>query len=191
MVASAWMCASPLSTSKTLNWASVSVAPLPTTSAKTTASIDFISWRSVCETAEQNGQVALAQLGISAALAVIRLRPTTYHSLLCIILTSESERKPSSSVLDSLGELGGGRPRQIVIFLPTLPPIWARQTEMAAEFTYLTPRTYRSRDMPRVEPLGDFQFSFIINEREVTRWCYSPLVPRPYFFPVYGPSGKS
>ena len=43
----------------------------------------------------------------------------------------------------------------------------------------------------RIEPLGDFQFAGSIGEREVTRWCYSPLVPRPYFFPVRGPSGQS
>jgi len=43
----------------------------------------------------------------------------------------------------------------------------------------------------RVEPLGDFQFSFKVRQAEVTRWCFSPLVPRPYFFPVRGPSGES
>ncbi|MCC6511999.1 MAG: PmoA family protein [Pirellulaceae bacterium] len=43
----------------------------------------------------------------------------------------------------------------------------------------------------RIEPLGDFQFSFKIFDTEVTRWCFSPLVPRPYFFPVNGPSGRS
>lgn len=43
----------------------------------------------------------------------------------------------------------------------------------------------------RIEPLGNFQFSFRYGKRELTRWCFSPLVPRPYFFPVNGPSGHS
>lgn len=43
----------------------------------------------------------------------------------------------------------------------------------------------------RIEPLGDFQFACMIGQREVTRWCFSPAVPRPYFFPVRGPSGHS
>lgn len=43
----------------------------------------------------------------------------------------------------------------------------------------------------RIEPVGDFQFSFRVYDIEVTRWCFSPLVPRPYFFPVNGPSGRS
>ena len=43
----------------------------------------------------------------------------------------------------------------------------------------------------RIEPLGDFQFSFKLGDIEVTRWCFSPLVPRPYFFPINGPSGRS
>ncbi len=42
-----------------------------------------------------------------------------------------------------------------------------------------------------IEPLGDFQFSFQIDNREATRWCFSPLVPRPYLYPVIGPSGNS
>lgn len=42
-----------------------------------------------------------------------------------------------------------------------------------------------------IEPMGDFQFSFQLGDVEVTRWCFSPLVPRPYFFPVNGPSGHS
>ena len=43
----------------------------------------------------------------------------------------------------------------------------------------------------RIEPLGDFQFGFTLRGAEVTRWCFSPLFPRPYFFPVNGPSGES
>lgn len=43
----------------------------------------------------------------------------------------------------------------------------------------------------RIEPMGDFQFSFQLRDAEVTRWCFSPLVPRPYFFPVNGPSGHT
>ncbi len=43
----------------------------------------------------------------------------------------------------------------------------------------------------RIEPLADFQFSFRVHNTEVTRWCFSPLVPRPFFFPVNGPSGIS
>ncbi len=43
----------------------------------------------------------------------------------------------------------------------------------------------------RTEPMGDFQFAFFIGPSEVTRWCFSPLVPRPYFFPVRGPGGHS
>lgn len=43
----------------------------------------------------------------------------------------------------------------------------------------------------RIEPIGDFQFSFRLREIEVTRWCFSPTIPRPYFFPVNGPIGKS
>ena len=43
----------------------------------------------------------------------------------------------------------------------------------------------------RIEPLGDFQFSFRLRGSEVTRWCFSPLVPRPYFYPVNGPSGHA
>lgn len=42
----------------------------------------------------------------------------------------------------------------------------------------------------RTEPVGDFQFAFSMGGTEVTRWCFSPLIPRPYFFPVRGPSGQ-
>jgi hypothetical protein len=43
----------------------------------------------------------------------------------------------------------------------------------------------------RVLPLPDHQFAFEISGREVTRWCFPPHAPRPYFFPVTGPSGLS
>lgn len=41
----------------------------------------------------------------------------------------------------------------------------------------------------RVVPLPEFQFAFEIEGREVTRWCFPPNVPRPYFYPVTSPSG--
>lgn len=43
----------------------------------------------------------------------------------------------------------------------------------------------------RIERTGDFEISFLLRDTEVTRWCFSPLVPRPYFYPVLGPSGRS
>ncbi|MGN6544548.1 MAG: PmoA family protein [Aureliella sp.] len=43
----------------------------------------------------------------------------------------------------------------------------------------------------RIERTGDFEFSFLVRDAEVTRWRFSPLVPRPYFYPVVGPSGRS
>ncbi len=43
----------------------------------------------------------------------------------------------------------------------------------------------------RIEPLAERQFGFYIGETEVTRWHFSDLAPRPYFFPVNGPSGQS
>jgi hypothetical protein len=43
----------------------------------------------------------------------------------------------------------------------------------------------------RIERTGDFEFSFRVRDTELTRWCFSPLVPRPYFFPVRGASGRS
>ncbi len=43
----------------------------------------------------------------------------------------------------------------------------------------------------RIEPLADQQFGFFIGLREVTRWHFSDRAPRPYFFPVTGPSGTS
>ena len=43
----------------------------------------------------------------------------------------------------------------------------------------------------RIEPLADRQFGFFIGQSEVTRWYFSDLAPRPYFFPVKGPSGQS
>jgi len=43
----------------------------------------------------------------------------------------------------------------------------------------------------RIEPLAERQFGFYIGETQVTRWHFSELAPRPYFFPVNGPSGQS
>jgi hypothetical protein len=43
----------------------------------------------------------------------------------------------------------------------------------------------------RIEPLAERQFGFFIGHTEVTRWHFSELAPRPYFFPVNGPSGQS
>ena len=43
----------------------------------------------------------------------------------------------------------------------------------------------------RIEPLADRQFGFFIGQSEMTRWHFSDLAPRPYFFPVNGPSGQS
>lgn len=43
----------------------------------------------------------------------------------------------------------------------------------------------------RIEPLAERQFGFFIGPSEVTRWHFSDLAPRPYFFPVNGPSGQS
>ncbi len=43
----------------------------------------------------------------------------------------------------------------------------------------------------RIEPLAERQFGFFIGQTEVTRWHFSDLAPRPYFFPVNGPSGQS
>ncbi len=43
----------------------------------------------------------------------------------------------------------------------------------------------------RIEPLAERQFGFFMGRTEVTRWHFSELAPRPYFFPVLGPSGQS
>ena len=43
----------------------------------------------------------------------------------------------------------------------------------------------------RIEPLAERQFGFSIGQTEVARWHFSDLAPRPYFFPVIGPSGQS
>jgi hypothetical protein len=48
-------------------------------------------------------------------------------------------------------------------------------------------KTYRTR----IEPLAEQQFGFFIGQSEVTRWHFSNQAPRPYFFPVNGPSGTS
>ncbi len=48
-----------------------------------------------------------------------------------------------------------------------------------------------SRRLPRckIEPSPESQFSFVIYDHEVTRWHFSPNAPRPFFFPLVGPSG--
>lgn len=43
----------------------------------------------------------------------------------------------------------------------------------------------------RIEPLAERQFGFFIGQAEVARWHFSDLTPRPYFFPVNGPSNRS
>lgn len=43
----------------------------------------------------------------------------------------------------------------------------------------------------RIEPLAEQQFGFYVGDKEVTRWHFAPSAPRPYFFPVTGPSGVS
>lgn len=43
----------------------------------------------------------------------------------------------------------------------------------------------------RIVPLPDHQVSFVIDERERCRWHASPHAPRPFFFPLVGPSGES
>jgi Methane oxygenase PmoA len=43
----------------------------------------------------------------------------------------------------------------------------------------------------RIEPLAEQQFGFFIGTTEVTRWHFSELSPRPYFFPILGKSGQS
>lgn len=43
----------------------------------------------------------------------------------------------------------------------------------------------------RIEPLAERQFGFYIGQMEVARWHFSDLAPRPYFFPILGPSGQS
>ena len=46
---------------------------------------------------------------------------------------------------------------------------------------------------PRVQivPLADHQVSFTIASKERLRWHYGPQVPRPFFFPLVGPSGHA
>jgi hypothetical protein len=38
-------------------------------------------------------------------------------------------------------------------------------------------------------PLADHQVSFLVDRVERLRWHYGPLYPRPFFFPLVGPSG--
>ena len=49
-----------------------------------------------------------------------------------------------------------------------------------------------SRHLPRckIEPAPESQFSFVIYGHEVTRWHFSPNAPRPFFYPLVGPSGS-
>jgi len=48
-----------------------------------------------------------------------------------------------------------------------------------------------SRHLPRckIEPGPDSQFLFFLDGREVTRWHFSLNTPRPFFYPLIGPSG--
>ncbi len=48
-----------------------------------------------------------------------------------------------------------------------------------------------SRHLPRckIEPAPESQFSFVIYGHEVTRWHFSSNAPRPFFYPLVGPSG--
>ncbi len=48
-------------------------------------------------------------------------------------------------------------------------------------------------EIPRcqVVPQPDLQMSFEVNQSERTRWHFDPKYPRPFFFPLYGPSGVS
>src|SRR5262249_46685648 len=47
--------------------------------------------------------------------------------------------------------------------------------------------------LPRVQivPQADDQVSFQVDGQEKLRWHFSPRYPRPFFFPVLGPSGRS
>lgn len=40
-------------------------------------------------------------------------------------------------------------------------------------------------------PLADHQLAFLIDDREVLRWHFGTNYPRPFFFPIVGPSGHS
>lgn len=42
----------------------------------------------------------------------------------------------------------------------------------------------------KIEPAPDSQFSFRIDGLEVTRWHFSKNAPRPFFYPLVGPSGS-
>ena len=48
-----------------------------------------------------------------------------------------------------------------------------------------------SRNLPKckIEPAPESQFSFFVYGNEVTRWHFSSSAPRPFFFPLTGPSG--
>lgn len=46
-------------------------------------------------------------------------------------------------------------------------------------------------DRCQVVPLADHQASLCVDGREVTRWHFGPSYPRPFFYPLLGPSGVS
>jgi hypothetical protein len=48
-----------------------------------------------------------------------------------------------------------------------------------------------TRHLPRckIEPQPESQFSFSIDDREITRWHFSSEAPCPFFYPLIGPSG--
>ena len=48
-------------------------------------------------------------------------------------------------------------------------------------------------EIPRCQalPLSNHQVSFQIDGNERLRWHYGPQYPRPFFYPLYGPSGTS
>ncbi len=47
----------------------------------------------------------------------------------------------------------------------------------------------QSPDRCQIEPQPHHQFRFLIDGQELTRWHFADDAPRPYFFPVRGPSG--
>lgn len=55
------------------------------------------------------------------------------------------------------------------------------------------PRGAYVNPLPRCEvvPLPDHQASFRVDGRERLRWHFGPLYPRPFFYPLVGPSGLS
>ncbi len=51
----------------------------------------------------------------------------------------------------------------------------------------------RDQRLPRCQviPLPDYQVSLQVDGQERLRWHYGPLYPRPFFYPLTGPSGAS